>query len=369
MKIQRRPLPGLVALPSPTKPLVLVVDDDAGVREALRLILEQEYGVVDAADGSAALSAVRAGPVDLVLLDILLPGVDGIEILKKLKTAAPGTPVIMVTGVKTIQTSVAAMKLGAVDYITKPFQDEELLGLVRGAIVPRRVLVVDSDRGRRATLSVMLARFAAEVATAEDPQGLDRLSRAPTLCAALGLGQGRTAAMRIVRSVRARFAGCPIIAALERDDSNTVRDLEALGVDEILRPGAEVTDVIRRAGSLLSVSSGPPHTALHFSASATQAIKYVGANHAEKLSIDTIARAVDVSGSHLARVFREETGMAVMDFVTRVRVDVAKHLLTTTRHDLAQVAADAGFFDASHLSRAFLLITGRRPGFYRQSSR
>jgi CheY-like chemotaxis protein len=180
-------------LRSARKPVVLVVDDDARVREVLHAILDGEYQVADAADGGEAVKAVRARPVDLVLLDILFPEVDGIEILKELKAIAPGIPVIMLAGVRTIRTTVAAMKLGAVDYVTKPFHVDELLELIRGAIVPRvlrarQIIVMDSDPGRRAALTVLLGRIAADVAAVEDPNDLDRTGGAPSLCVVLGLG-------------------------------------------------------------------------------------------------------------------------------------------------------------------------------------
>src|SRR6267142_2199642 len=160
----------------PPGPVVLVVDDDEGVRDALHLILDDEYEVLDAAHGRLALGVLRERPVDLVLLDILMPEVDGIEILQEIRAFEPQLPVIMMTAVKTVRTAVAAMKLGAADYITKPFADDELLHTIRRVLDQRtrrpaepaergwyerearpprahRVLVVGSDPGWRATIA------------------------------------------------------------------------------------------------------------------------------------------------------------------------------------------------------------------------
>jgi len=119
------------------RPVVLVVDDDPGVRESFRLILEDHYDVLDAPDGPSALDAVRASEVDLVLLDIRLPGMDGIEVLERIKTLDEGIEVILVTAVKTVRIAVAAMKLGAFDYLPKPFEEDELLSLSRRALERR----------------------------------------------------------------------------------------------------------------------------------------------------------------------------------------------------------------------------------------
>src|SRR5438046_3793245 len=115
------------------RPVILVVDDDPGVRESFRLILEDHYDVLDVPDGPQALETVRACQVDVVLLDIRWPEMDGIEGLERIKTIDDGVEVILVTAVKTVRTAVAAMKLGAFDYLTKPFEDDELLQLARRA--------------------------------------------------------------------------------------------------------------------------------------------------------------------------------------------------------------------------------------------
>jgi len=119
------------------RPVVLVVDDDPGVRESFRLTLEDHYDVIDVPDGPDALDAVRASHVDLVLLDIRLPEMDGIEVLERLKAIDEGIEVILVTAVKTVRTAVAAMKLGAFDYLTKPFEEDELLAVIARALEKR----------------------------------------------------------------------------------------------------------------------------------------------------------------------------------------------------------------------------------------
>src|SRR5256712_11131193 len=104
------------------RPAVLVVDDDPGVRESFRLILEDHYDVVDVPDGPSALDVVRASQVDLVLLDIRMTGMDGLEVLERIKAIDEGIKVFLVTAVKKEREAVAALKLGAFDYLTKPFE-------------------------------------------------------------------------------------------------------------------------------------------------------------------------------------------------------------------------------------------------------
>ena len=147
------------------RPVVLVVDDDPGVRESFRLILEDHYEVVDVPDGPGALDVVRASAVDLVLLDIRLPGMDAIEVLEPIKALHEGIAVILVTAVKTVRTAVAAMKLGAFDYLTKPFEEDELLTLSRRALerraLEREVAFLRSELARAHDLDEIVGRHPA----------------------------------------------------------------------------------------------------------------------------------------------------------------------------------------------------------------
>ncbi len=114
---------------------ILVVDDEESVRWALRKAMEQAgYGVDLAADGPAGLTAASDPAVDLVLLDVRLPGQDGLELLREIRKRRPDLPVIMMTAYGTLQVAVEAMKHGAYDYIGKPFDTDEVLLLVQKAL-------------------------------------------------------------------------------------------------------------------------------------------------------------------------------------------------------------------------------------------
>jgi DNA-binding NtrC family response regulator len=146
------------------RPVVLVVDDDPGVRESFRLILEDEYEVVDAPDGRTALDVVRGRQIDLVLLDIRLPEMDGIEVLERIKALDDAVEVVLVTAVKTVRTAVEAMKLGAFDYLTKPFVEDELLSVMRRALerraLEREVAYLRSELARRNDFDELVGQHA-----------------------------------------------------------------------------------------------------------------------------------------------------------------------------------------------------------------
>jgi DNA-binding NtrC family response regulator len=180
------------------RPVILVVDDEPGLRESFRLILEDEYEVIDVPDGPAALDVLRSAQIDLVLLDIRLPGMDGIEVLERIKALDEGVEVVLVTAVRTVRTAVAAMKLGAFDYLTKPFEEDELLSIVRRALdrrsLEREVVYLRSELERRHAWDLVgqhpemqrLSRLVAQVArttttvliTGESGTGKELVARA-----------------------------------------------------------------------------------------------------------------------------------------------------------------------------------------------
>jgi DNA-binding NtrC family response regulator len=113
---------------------ILIVDDEESFRAHLmRLFVRRGYAVADAANGAEALALAEQRQFDVVLLDIVLPGLDGIEVLRTLKERASETQVIMMTGNATVSNAIASMKLGAYDYLTKPFEFEELFILIERA--------------------------------------------------------------------------------------------------------------------------------------------------------------------------------------------------------------------------------------------
>jgi len=123
---------------------VLVVDDEVGIRESLKLILEKEgYAVGTASNADEAFKQVRQGGIDLVITDIRMAGMDGVELLKLCKSVSPYTEVIMITGYASVDSAVESMKEGAYDYITKPFKKADILRAVSKA-VEKQTLALDN---------------------------------------------------------------------------------------------------------------------------------------------------------------------------------------------------------------------------------
>jgi DNA-binding NtrC family response regulator len=122
---------------------ILIVDDELSVRDSLRMIFKKEYLVVMAGNAAEASEKIQKEEPDLIFLDIVMPEKDGMEMLKEIRQNQPLTPVVMLTATKTVKTAVEAMKLGAYDYITKPFDVEELRLVAQKALESRDLKIAN----------------------------------------------------------------------------------------------------------------------------------------------------------------------------------------------------------------------------------
>lgn len=130
---------------------ILIIDDEAGMRDLIsRLFAESGYKTSTAPDGAAGLAAARDGEFDLVVLDMSLPRMSGLDVLAGIKEHKPDLPVIMITAYGSTHTAVEAMRLGAYDFVAKPFDLDEMQMLAERAIEQRRI--IDENRYLRGEL-------------------------------------------------------------------------------------------------------------------------------------------------------------------------------------------------------------------------
>ena len=115
-------------------PRILVADDEEGIRESLNLILSEEYDLAFAVNGQETIDKLAQEHFDLVLLDIKMPKMDGLDVMRQLKRRNIDVPILILTAYQSVELAKEAINLGAHDYLAKPFEREQILSVVQGAL-------------------------------------------------------------------------------------------------------------------------------------------------------------------------------------------------------------------------------------------
>src|SRR3989442_1449472 len=189
---------------------ILIVDDERGIRETLRGVMEDEGFVADAvASGEDCLKAVERRAYDCVLLDVWLPGIDGLETLKQLRAVGSDAAVVIISGYGNVETAVRATKLGAFDFIEKPLSIEKTVLVVRNALRQRQLELINAE------VTAELAEEYVMVGESGAMRGLRQqiAVAAPTDGRILIYGESGTGKELVARGIHAqsRRAGAPFI--------------------------------------------------------------------------------------------------------------------------------------------------------------
>src|SRR6266446_1602008 len=209
--------PKLVA----NRPVVLAVDDDKAALEWIATVLKK-YEVLTTTNGADALDIVRSRRVDCVLLDLLMPGINGLQVLTQIKAVDPGLDVILVSGVVQPQAVSTAMKRGAFEYVVKPFAREDLLGLVAEAVSRRganaaTLLLISADAGVIASIAVILEPHMTVATAAPRLDTLPDPGRHAPLVVVYDAGRATPSAANLVERLRERYSRSKILMLIDPD--------------------------------------------------------------------------------------------------------------------------------------------------------
>jgi DNA-binding NtrC family response regulator len=120
-------------------PNILIVDDEIGPRESLRMILKPNYNVFTVENGNAAIQMIQQIAMDVVTLDLKMPGISGIDTLKEIRMIDPDVMIIIITGYGTLKSAIEAIRYGVFDYIPKPFNVPEIISIIDKSVQRRKL--------------------------------------------------------------------------------------------------------------------------------------------------------------------------------------------------------------------------------------
>lgn len=305
---------------------ILVVDDDESLRRVVEYNLGEEgYRVVTAADGAAGLRAFQEGSVDLVVTDVRMPDMDGLELLTRIKAMQPDMPVVVLTAHGTINSAVEAMRLGAFDYLTKPFNRDQLKAAVRKAL---EVAALTSENRQLRQVVAERFSFASMIAGSR--------------------------AMRAVTETAARVAQGDTTVLLE-GESGTGKELLAKAV-HFHSP--------RKRGPFVTINCGAiPEQLLESELFGHRRGSFTGAvadkkgkfevAHGGTIFLDEIGELPSLLQVKILRVLQEREIDKVGE-TRSMKVDV--RVIAATNRDLEKMIADGGFRDDLYYRLAVVSI-------------
>jgi CheY-like chemotaxis protein/AraC-like DNA-binding protein len=353
---------------SMARPTLLVVEDDDAIRELLVTAFEGGYRLLSARDGTEAFRVLAGAEPQVVILDLGLPDIDGREILRRLTSATARLPVIVITGQQEPRAAVECMKLGALDYFTKPFTLDEITASVEkaarlGRLEAREtlILLVGGDRGEAATIGVLLESRVPlnTVATARAALKLV-VPPCPSLVVLL---EPLDAAERriLLDTLRREHPTVDLLIVTADVEGLATWQTDLLRIVGIVRMPCRLHELVSR------IMWAARATVPAFPIPVVQAAEYVSRHYRQRCLLGDAAAYAEVSASHLAHLFRYKVGMTWRQFVGRTRVELAKECLADPRCTLETVAELVGFCDAAHLSRMFRRRVKQSPGRFRHT--
>ena len=346
------------------KPIVLVVDDDEGAREALHLILEDDFDLLMAPDGPTALETIRAVPVDAVLLDILLqPGPDGVRVLREIKQLRPTLPTIVLTAAPIEDLERLTLSQGAYAFAHKPWDEVWLLRTLHDAVAgrprPRWVLLLDGPGPMRWGVTALLAGRDVIEGVDRDHEYLSAKGAAPALTI-VGSSLATPDTETLLAHVVTHYPGSAVLLteSTGRNAPTVPPGLEIWG-----RCPYDIPRIVEHATSYLWPLEAKPD----LRGLPAEVAIYLATHYAEPLTVARVAQGVGYSESQIAHRFRERARLSIKEMLDRVRAAAATHLLRTTRLTTERIAEQVGVSDGASLTRLMQRVTGKSPSAFRHA--
>lgn len=392
---------------------LLVADDEALEREALRFFVEESgleiTRIIDAANGSEAVKKALLEKPDIILLDINMPGLNGLEALERILVTRPDAKVIFSTAFDYFEYAVQALRLGAMDFLVKPVKKEVLLAALTKAIdqLDAEAEREASDTNAAGMLDLMSSRIVSDLASGSfsdeivyflelagvrsvyrgecfhlsAPKPLPRNEQNRllyfirdifSLIGVYVLGSWKETALTVVAFSLDGTAGDGVDdgmrEVLAKGLANNYRNIR-IGSGGGFRDLAGIGECIGRASGLEPEIAEAPSADGVLPEEIKRACSFMESSYEKKIGLEDIADAAGLSKYYLCRLFKQHMDATVLDYLTGIRLGRARALLQDGLHSIKQISLMVGYSDPNYFTWAFKKAEGLSPLQYRYAKK
>lgn len=362
------------------RPVLLTVDDNRAIHEVYAFAFENDYTHIRAYGGTEALEIVRSQTVDLVILDLIMPDLNGLEVLERALKLKPGLMVVIASVIDTSHSALRALRRGATDYFVKPTDPDVMEMIVRQllaaradpgvaipqpALVAHRVLLVGLDPGFRAALTVALQPRCRVDSAPRISAAIDMLRSMMPDLVIIDLRSASTERVLDIESLRSNFPEGPMIVVGAADRISPLLHSSAGHREALVPEPVDFGRLFAEITAMLPPTPGGIQTKRLSSPSSTAVGRVIEQYRDHSLRVEHLSAGVGLSADHFAHIFSGEMGIPPMEYVVRVRVQAAIFQLRENLDKVSTIARRLGFYDGPHLATAFRQRGLGRPSDFR----
>jgi two-component system response regulator YesN len=361
---------------------MMLVDDDYITREGLRDLIDWEnLGIKilgEAEDGAEALLVARSLKPDIVITDVVMPVMDGIQFVEQLKTEQPEVMIIMISAHQDIQYVKASIKLDAIDYILKPFNREELK-----QVVAKVVSRLDKEKAQQRLTDDITRYYTGSISSTGLPVIVESVEKITAICSTgqtealtaeveqffLTIRQYKMESMLFLTTVCSELLIKAVRSAAAHVEPAMVQEVkDSLQQFRIMQSPKQIEEFV--VDKLMDLEKASNELRSGKSRRIIRDVEgIIHKSYNQNLTIQQLAAEVFMSPGHLQTLFKKETGQTINDYITSVRLEKAQEMLKDPAIKIYEVANQVGYQDTYYFTKIFKKMVGVNPMEYRERTR
>lgn len=342
---------------------VLIVEDEEIERIVLRKIILDHFHddielVAEAATGTDAIAKINEQPFDLVILDINIPGINGLDVCETLKTKYPNARVVITTAYSKFEFAFRAIKIKVNDYLLKPVRPQKIIDCVSALLNEDPIGAPTREDLYLEELSKAIRNHSYRDTVTCLRDTLDDIYSCFTDLGSIS---------HIVLSIANRIAET---AALMGLDIESKHQCQILCLKERFAPYDNRSDIYYKLLSMVNAIFDELLRSCKYNRSDINSIiNYIERNIGHNITLNDVATQANISSYYLSKIFKRETGVNFVSYLADRRIELAKEMLLRTEIPIMNIAMELSFNEPNYFSRVFKKKTGLTPSEYRDRSK